>query len=354
MATNLLWLPAGRQYVTEELLHWQGRGHESFERAAARWRTVVLGPHSSAAFPAELRPFVAAGLTRRQQFDYSDVVTGALGRAWALADPEVVFVENPHSRLVLDPNRAPPAQPIEGLREFWSRLARQRAGESGESFAGVDAIRPITFAGADVLLAPRDAAGWAAIGDALARCAAQGPLVYAAAARQVIGAIRASSPARGVLVISLHDTMNAKIRADGAIADERAPADRLPAWVNFGNLGDERGEPSPATAPISLDPGRMRALAAAWASALGAADDEISLNRPYKGAYETQAWGRELGQRAGSGAVQVEFRREALLGPALAAHLRLPGHDWPAFDSAHIGRVAQALAQAGGAYWAAA
>ena len=40
----------------------------------------------------------APALTRRKQFDYSDVITSSLGRAWAQADPQVVFVENPHSQ----------------------------------------------------------------------------------------------------------------------------------------------------------------------------------------------------------------------------------------------------------------
>ena len=64
--------------------------------------TIVLGPHAGARFPAELQPFVDATLTRRKQYDYSDVITSSLGRAWAAANPGVVFVENPHSRLALD------------------------------------------------------------------------------------------------------------------------------------------------------------------------------------------------------------------------------------------------------------
>ncbi len=342
MSADLLWLAAGRSHGFDDLVFWQDRGRRPFEAVAAAVTTVVLGPHASAAFPAELKPFIAPGLTLRKQLDYSDVLTSALGRAWAAADPGVVFVENPHSRLVMDPNRAPPAQPLQDLREFWARLARQRAGESGISFAGVDAIRPITFSGEDVLLEPADEAGWAALAAALARSHALGPQAYGAAAESVIDKVRASGPARGLLVISLHDTMNTKMRADGAIVVERPVADRLPAWVNLGNRGDENGEGS----EVSLAAPALRRLALAWADALGAAPAEISLNRPYKGAHETLRWGQALAGQGDSGAVQAEFLREALLGPAAVAHLQHPGTDWPQGLEPRLADIARRLARA--------
>lgn len=109
--------------------------------------------------------------------------TSSLGRAWAAADPGVVFVENPHSRLVLDPNRSPPADVMPGLREFFVRLQRQRAGEK-IPFGGIDAV------------------------------------------------FKARKPGTALRVISLHDIMNTKMRADGAIVVERPAADRLPQLVN--------------------------------------------------------------------------------------------------------------------------
>lgn len=69
-------------------------------------------------------------------------------------------------------------------------------------------------------------------------------------------------------------------------------ADRLLQQVNFGNKGDECGE-------------------------AGAA---ISLNRPYKGVFETVDYGTKLAamndQRVGT--VQLEFLRETLLGQSAA------------------------------------
>jgi hypothetical protein len=44
---------------------------------------------------------------------------------------------------------------------------------------------------------------------------------------------------------------------------------------------------------------------------------------------ETLVWGLALAGQLGSGAVQVEFRPEALLGPAATAYLQQPGADWP-------------------------
>ena len=109
METSIDWIPAGRTFGFDELVFWKGKGSLPFNSAAARIDTIVLGPHAGARLPAELQPFVDPALTRRKQYDYSDAITSPLGRAWAAADPAVIFVECPHSRVVLDPNRAPPA-----------------------------------------------------------------------------------------------------------------------------------------------------------------------------------------------------------------------------------------------------
>jgi hypothetical protein len=357
MVPPLLWLEPGQHFGFDELVCWQGRGRQAFAAAAGRIDTIVLGPHASAAFPAELRPFVAPALTLRKQCDFSDRVTDDLGRAWVQADPHVVYVRNPVSRLVLDPNRAPPADPMGGLREFHARLARQRAGEK-VGFGGVDAVRPITFGGEDVLPAPTSEAGWRALGAALADAASRTVQAYRGCCDEVVQAVLAArDPAAPLRVVSLHDTMNTKMRADGAIVVERPEADRLPPWANLGNKGNERGDAQDD--PITLDGAELRRIAAAWADAFGlqgaARRTGILLNRPYKGAYETVHHGarlRALG-RPRVGALQVEFLRETLLGPAAVAHLHAPGDDWPAADTAHLGQVAAALARAGQALRAA-
>ena len=354
MALPLAWIEEGRQFGFDDMVFWQGRGHEPFAQAAARVDTVVLGPHASAAFPGELRPFVSPVLTRRKQFDYSDVITSALGRAWALADPHVVFVENPHSRLVLDGNREASEDVGPGLREFFARLARQRQGEK-LGFGGVDAVRPITFAGEPVLVEPGTPAEWDALLAALARAGTLGARAYFATRQQVLAQLLQSrAPERPLHVISLHDTMNTTVRADGAIVVERPEADRLPPWVNFGNRGDAQGEPG-ADGKVTLAGTELRRLCQTWTDALTvhlghSPTPACSLNAPYKGAFET-VWAGALLRASAPvprvGAVQVEFLREALLGPAVTAHLHQPGEDWPAVDEQHLSRVVAALCDAG-------
>ena len=63
-------------------------------------------------------------------------------------------------------------------------------------------------------------------------------------------------------MIGLHDTMNTKMRADGAIVIERPAADRLPELVNFGNKGDERGEAE--AEPLAIGAAEMRRIADAY------------------------------------------------------------------------------------------
>ena len=162
MAQSLAWIDAGTRFGFDDLVFWHGKGTVPFADIAAGIDTVVFGPHASAGFPAELRPHVDPALTRRKQHDYSDVITAAIGRAWVAADPHVAYVENPHSRLVLDPNRAPVENAGPGLRRFFAALARQRAGEK-VSFAGIDTVRPITFAGEPVLREPTSEADWTSL-----------------------------------------------------------------------------------------------------------------------------------------------------------------------------------------------
>ncbi len=351
MPIPLLWITSGQRFDFDDLVLWQGCGRRAFATAAKHVDTIVLGPHASADFPAELRPFIAPALTLRKQCDFSDRVTDDLGRAWVQADPHVVYVRNPVSRLVFDPNRAPPVNPIGDLREFHARLARQRAGEN-VSFTGIDAVRPITFGGEDVLPEPPSPQAWQVLGDTLAEVAARTVQIYRACCDEVLQTVLAQRDRAAPLrVISLHDTMNTKMRSDGAIVVERPATDRLPAWTNLGNRGDTRGDAQDE--PVTLAGTELRRMAAAWADAFGltgaARQEHILLNRPYKGAFETIYYGerlREL-QRPCVGALQVEFLREALLGPLAVAQLHAAGEGWPEPDPGHLEGIAAALARAG-------
>ncbi len=348
MSDTLTWIEAGRRFGFDDLVFWRGKPATKFAAVAGRIDTVVFGPHASAAFPAELRPFVSPALTRRKQYDYSDVITSAVGRAWAEADDRVVYVENPHSRLVMDPNRSPITDAGPGLREFFARLARQRAGEK-IGFGGVDTVRPVTFSGETVLLEPDSDAGWDALIATLNRCAEQGPNAYAAVRDEVVEQVLAARPSGQALhVLSLHDTMNTQMREDGAITRERPVADRLPAVANFGNRGDARGEKEQDE--ISISATEARRVVAAYAAAWGVTDEaSVTLNAPYKGAYETVLWGgrlRALGELQ-VGMLQVEFLRETLLGPRATAELHQAGEGWPAVDQAHLAEVVGRLVEAG-------
>jgi hypothetical protein len=238
-----------------------------------------------------------------------------------------------------------------GLRAFYRRLVRQRAGEALD-FSGVDAVRPITFGGQDVLPEPATPARWAALASALTDTAGRTVQAYRDCCDLVLQTVldrrRPELPLR---VISLHDTMNTRLRDDGAIILPRPAADCLPPWANLGNRGDAQGEA--LNEPLTLAGAELRRIAAAWADAFGlqgaARQAGILLNRPYKGAYETLHHGSRLRalNQPRVGALQVEFLRETLLGPAAVAKLHLPGDDWPDTDVPLIERHAGALAHAG-------
>jgi len=351
MNPSLQWIEAGRQFAFEDLVFFQGRGTHDFAIRAAHIDTIVLGPHASAAFPEELQNFIAPDLTLRKQCDFSDIITASLGRAWVKADPHVVYVENPMSRLIQDPNRAPAVNPMSALREFYQRLKKQRSG-ANISFTGVDAIRPITFSGERVLLEPDTPDQWQALEDIFSSAVRRGIHVYSECCEQVLfHVLAARAPTSPLLLISLHDTMNTKMGEDGALVLERPAADRLPRWVNFGNGGNSEGEAE--NEPVTLDAGTLRRLAGAWADAFGLhgteREEAIWLNRPYKGAFEVRHFGARLRTRQNPaiGAVQVEFLRETLLGPLVVEKLHQPGNDWPEVDSIHMNTIAHSLAKAG-------
>lgn len=357
----LEWIPSGTRFSFEDIVSWSGKTPgQRFEEVASRIDTIVVGPHASAAFPEELRAFVSPNLTHRKQFDFSDVSTRPLGREWARLDPHVVFVENPHARVVTDPNRARGEDPELHLREFFARLDSLRDGTANVSFAGVDAVRPVTFSLEDVLLEPDDEApphgdrSWASLVDALKTTAQLGPLAYERALDRVVGLVLEARAGKQIQFVGLHDTSNFKMRPDGAIVVERPEKDRLPSIVNFGNVGNSLGD-GPTLANTTLASGdQMRRIASAWAHAFGVESqqdiaDAISFNHPYAGGHEVQTWSRRFFQHNDADVVtfQVEFERAFVLGPKADEALRHPGSSWPAEDSDHVHRVASQLRVAG-------
>ena len=388
---GLVWIPAGRRFAFDDLVHFAGKGRVPFESVARGIDLVLTGPHATAAIPRELAPFLSPGLTERQQHDFSDVTTSDLSRRWAEADPRVVYVEFPHHRMLFDPNRDWPVDAEADLREFFARSDAQAAGET-VSFNGVDSIRPTSFGGVPFLRRPPDDAGWRELMAVVGELGDRGARVYAGTVDEVIATVfeakcrrlhtldlDSATPAelnatRMLHVQCVHDTMNASVGPDGAVDRDKPRADWLPRIVSLGNRGDERGEPRPDPdgAPLAradvptIDGAQFRSLQQALALAFDVptADlaEALALNTPYLGAFECQRIGRLLRtlephgvvrHRSGekvlrlrTGAYQAEFLRETLLGSASTAYVQRPGRDWPASDDAHhadlVGRLVRA------------
>ena len=383
-----VWLPIGARFGFDDLAFFSGKSTSDFTDVAADVDLVLTGPHASAALPRELEPFVDRSLTQRLQFDYSDIISDSLARRWAEIDPRVVYIRNPVSRLIFDQNRARPEDPEADLREAFARISGARAGES-VSFAGVDAIRPVTFAGRPVLAEPKDNAGYAAVIEIILACARRSSWSYVAARDRVletvfekkVAALRdlplgsiglaAFHSATNLQVQCIHDTMNCTAHDGGAVAERRPVAAQLPSLVSLANRGDLRGEarasaeadPLRVEDALTISPASLRSVARALQ--LGFEIDEarcaaeIRLNTPYQGAWEVQAIGRRLRymaaraaiqHRSGGGvlhlamgAYQAEYLRETLLGPQAVAHIQRPGSDWPAPDNDLIDALAQKL-----------
>jgi hypothetical protein len=363
------WIPEGTRFGAAEMTYFVGRGERDVDSALADIDLVVTGPHASAAFPAELQPFVDVRLTKRLQYDFTDVSTSPVARRWAEIDPHVLYVEDPHPRVVRDANRARPDDLVAGLRDAFDRLDED-APTTRPSLAGVDAVRPVTFGYLPVYTKPRTDTEWSEFGAALTRAGSLGIDEYERVRddllERVIDAklrklstldpstcsVAEWNSATTLDVLSFHDTMNHTARPDGAICLERQPVDRLPNVVALSNRGDAHGE------VVELDhssirgeddvttmrPARLRAIAHAYRIAFDAWDsNDVALNRPYIGGHETTTAGpmlRALEPRAvvrpkgdqprrlRFGAFQNEFLREFLLGPDATDHLMQPGLDW--------------------------
>ena len=388
---ELVWIPRGTTFGEDDFVYYAGKGDRPFEEVAGRFDLIVTGPHATAAIPRELEDWIEPGMTARKQHDFSDCTTSAVGRAWAAADPRVLYIENPHPRVLYDPNRPHPEDPEHDLREFFARL---HAAERGDpvSFGGIDALRPVTFAGERFLREPRNETEWAELVALLSDIAARGSRVYRSVRDDVIERVYLAKSRRlaGVdlgtvgsaelnsmrmlTVQCIHDTMNATVTTDGSVDAAKPVADRLPSIVSFGNRGDHRGEPrSPSDGSIlpeidvpTMNGAMLRSTRRAFQRAFGVPEAELAsaleLNQPYLGAYEVQKIGRDLRAleergvvrhvtnegllRVRTAAYQAEFLREFLLGDGNVAHIRQPGDDWPAVDIGHVERIAGRLVAA--------
>ncbi|MGW0045005.1 N-formylglutamate amidohydrolase [Rhodococcus sp. NPDC003348] len=360
-----LLIPAGTEFTRDDLIFYADRGNRSLDEALAEADLLVSCPHSGSLIPAELAAFLAPEFTRRLQFDFTDCSTGPIVRRWAEIDPRIVYVENPHPRMVRDPNRAKPADLYADLKEAFARV-RAAGPYNRVDLTGVDAIRPVTFSFFPLLLEPDSDAGLRFLANTFAEVAARGLEVYERTRDELVDRMvdlafaKANDTGRPVefTTLSFHDTMNTTTTREGAVNVERAPADRLPDVVALSNRGDHDGNPRGEN-PVTMAPDAIRALAAAHRTGF-AVDDAaaVALNQPYLGSQEIiSAGGRfaELAPRAAAagvtlGAVQAEFRREFLLGPTLTAELHEPGVGWPKADPDQVDAIARACKASWDAY----
>lgn len=385
-AADIDWIPAGRTFGVGDMVFFAGRGERDLDDVLADIDLIVTGPHASAAFPEEMAPFVDARMTRRLQYDFTDISTSPVARRWAELDPRVLYIEDPHPRAVRDANRPRPDDLGATLRQAFERLVA--AGEAKPDLTGVDAIRPVTFGLRPVLVEPHDDAGWNAMVAAFEAAGALGVDRYERVRDELIERVIEAKLARLSSLdptttseadwasattldhLSIHDTMNHTARSDGAICVERAPADRLPNVVALSNRGDGEGEVSVCAgvgiradvAVPTMDPARLRRIAGAYRSAFAAdAPGDVALNRPYLGGHETQVIGPRLRAleplavvRTGDGPArqlrfgswQNEFLREFLLGPEASAALMAPGREWAAPPAERVDWLAGRLGAA--------
>jgi hypothetical protein len=380
------WIPRGTAFGADDVVFFHGKGERDLDDALADIDVVVTGPHASAAFPEEMQPWVDTRLTRRLQYDFTDVSTSPVARRWAAIDPHVLYIEDPHPRALRDANRPRPADIEAGLREAFARLEVDPGGRP--SLAGVDAIRPVTFGYLPVLRKPVDDADWTAMVAAFTTAMCGGIDAYEQIRDDLLGRVVEAKlrrlhgldaatvgmaewrSATHLDVLSIHDTMNHTARPDGAVCLERPPADRLPAVVALSNRGDARGEPRVSDTPglrgevdvITMPAARLRAIGGAYRRAFDAwAPDDVGYNRPYLGGHETQLAGPRLraiepravvrpddgpARQLQLAAWQNEFCREFLLGETAAAAMTEPGTDWVMPPDERIGWLAERLRSA--------
>jgi len=385
---GVVWIKEGKRFSFEDLVTYSGKDTVAFADVAHKIDLILTGPHATAAFPSEIAPFIETSVTQRKQFDYSDVTTNAIARRWAEIDEHVVYIENPHPRLVFDQNRPQPLDPEKDLREIFNRIRRNQTGAK-IAYAGVDSVRPVTFADELIIKEPETDKHWKMLLSTLLNCAANGAFVYAKVRDDVIntviekkGAYLHRLPIEKMTVSQLHsalrlqvqcfhDTMNARVYPDGAVGNIREPSERLPLLVCFSNRGNTKGEAKikddgsrlAASDVLTITADQLISIKRAYQAAFGIAneklDDTIALNRPYYGGYEVQVLGSRLRAMAResvikhksgikilsltTGAYQAEYLRETLLGPENTEIISKPGTGWPDENPEHINDFAEKL-----------
>lgn len=357
-------IPRGTAFAPDDITFWAGKDEgRTLEEALGEADVLVSTPHGGSALPEEVLEFIVPTYTMRLQFDYTDCTTTPICRRWAEIDPRIIYVENPHPRLIRDPNRARPADPAATLREA---ILRVRAAGPGNrvDLTGVDAIRPVSFSFQPVLTIPDDDAELNRLTTTFAAAAELGLEVYERTRdrlrdemvdRAIARASNAAPGPRNVWRLSFHDTMNTTTTPQGAVDVPRKPEDELPQIVALSNRGDREGEPREDDPVVTMPPADIRALAAAHRHAFAAVEaSDVLLNKPYLGSQEIIDSGRVFDERRDAaaavgvrlGAVQAEFLREFLLGPAATAQLHRPGTDWPALDEARTDAIARSCRDA--------
>lgn len=351
-ASDLEFIPAGTVFTPEQITHYADPDTRTLEQAILDADVLVSAPHAGTAIPEEVAEFLSPDLTRRLQFDYSDVSTAAVVRRWAEIDPRIVAVINPHPRLVRDPNRPKP----EDIRaDLTAAIERVRAAGAWHpvDLSGVDAIRPVTFSFFPILRIPTSDAEVGHLVDAFATTAEQGLGVYERTRDELTDLLLAHGLAHGgsFTRLSFHDTMNTTTTRDGAVSVERDPADRLPTIVALSNRGDHHGNERDPEDPPTMRPEALRDLAAAHREGFEVADPSaVLLNQPYLGSQEIRSDGAKFRLLADDareanlqlGAVQAEFLREFLLGASATEVLHTPGTNWITEDPEHIDALAYA------------
>lgn len=364
-----LLIPAGTVFTASDITFYADPDDRDLEQAIEEADLLVSCPHSGAAIPEELSPFLHPEFTRRLQFDFSDCSTSAIVRRWAEIDPRIVYVENPHPRMIRDPNREKPADLRATLGEAFARVAAAGPGTRVD-LSGVDAVRPVTFSFFPVLLPPTTEAALNQIADTFTEVARHGLGIYETTRDALIERFveikleraHGGDTPHSFSTLSFHDTMNHTTTPDGAVSVPRDEADRLPSVVALSNRGDADGEPRSvhdgaqpggqhSVHPVTMRPDLVRGLAAAHRLGFGVDSPEsVALNRPYLGSFEIIKAGarfRELAPRADAAglvlsAVQAEFRREYLLGRTNTAAIMQPGTGWVEPDPERVDRIAQA------------
>lgn len=349
-------IPQGKTFSPAEITHYADPDTRSLTQAIDEADLLVTAPHAGAAIPAELAEFLTPALTRRLQYDFSDVSTAAVVRRWAEIDPRIIAVVNPHPRLIRDPNRAKPDDIRATLTEA-IRLVRAAGSGNPVDLTGVDAIRPVTFSFFPIIEIPDSDEAIARLVDAFVATAERGLGVYETTRDDLTAEFIARGLERGgsFTRLSFHDTMNTTTTPDGAVAVPRPASDRLPPVVALSNRGDHRGESRGAEDPPTMRPAALRALAEAHRIGFEVEDPSaVQLNHPYLGSQEIRAAGEQFravadeARAAGLSldAVQAEFLREFLLGPEATAQLHEPGTEWVQEDPQRIEMLAFACKRA--------